>query len=119
MEHHTRPAIDPLFRSAAQVYGHRVVGVLLSGTSSDGVAGLKEIKRHGGGAIVQDPAEAKFSDMPRNALAKVEVDYCLPVTKIRDLLTRWADSPGIPLVEARSPATTPYEPSLGAVADCS
>jgi two-component system chemotaxis response regulator CheB len=85
-EHYNRPAIDPLFISAAQVYGQRVVGVLLSGLSSDGVAGLNEIKRHGGLVIVQDPAEAKFSELPRNALAKVGVDYCLPVTKIRDWL---------------------------------
>jgi two-component system chemotaxis response regulator CheB len=101
-EHYNRPAIDPLFCSAAQVYGRRVAGVLLSGTSSDGVAGLKEIKRHGGLVIVQDPAEAEFSEMPRNALAKVEVDYCLPVTKIRDLVTRWPDRLDVPMGEGRS-----------------
>ncbi len=95
-EHHNRPAIDPLFRSAAQVYGRRVVGVLLSGLLDDGVAGLKEIKRRGGLVIVQDPAEAMFSEMPRNALAKVEADYCLPVAKIRDLLMRWPVSLRIP-----------------------
>jgi two-component system chemotaxis response regulator CheB len=96
-EHYNRPAIDPLFRSAAQVYGRRVVGVLLSGTSSDSGAGLKEIKRHGGLVIVQDPAEAMFSEMPRNALAKVEADYCLPVAKIRDLLMRWPVSLRLPM----------------------
>ena len=95
-EHHNRPAIDPLFRSAAQVYGPRVVGVLLSGLLGDGVAGLKEIKRRSGLVIVQEPAEAMFSEMPRNALAKVGVDYCLPVTKIRDLLMRWPVSLRIP-----------------------
>ncbi len=87
-EHYSRPAIDPLFRSAAQVYGRRVVGILLTGLRCDGVAGLKEIKRRGGLVIVQDPAEALFSDMPRNALANAEADYCLPVTEIRDLLVR-------------------------------
>lgn len=96
-EHHVRPAIDPLFRSAAQVYGQRVIGVLLSGNLDDGVEGLKEIKRHGGLAIVQDPAEAGFPEMPRNALAKVEVDYCLPVTEIRDLMTRLPDLTRMPM----------------------
>jgi two-component system chemotaxis response regulator CheB len=86
--HYSRPAIDPLFRSAAQFYGRQVAGILLSGMRCDGIAGLKEIKRRGGLVIVQDPAEALFSDMPRNALANVEADYCLPVNKIRDLLVR-------------------------------
>jgi len=94
-EHHNRPSIDSLFRSAAQVYGQRVIGVLLSGMLDDGVEGLKEIKKHGGLAIVQDPAGAGFPAMPQNALAQVEVDYCLPVTKIRDLMTRL---PGLPRI---------------------
>ena len=98
-EHYNRPAIDPLFRSAAQVYGRRVIGVLLSGTFRDGVAGLKEIKRHGGLVIVQDPAEAMFSGMPRNALAEMEIDYCLPVTKIRELLTRSPEHLNMPMSE--------------------
>ena len=98
-EHYNRAAIDPLFRSAAQVYGRRVIGVLLSGTSRDGVAGLKEIKRHGGLVIVQDPAEAMFSEMPRNALAEIEIDYCLPATKIRDLVTRSPDHLNVPMSE--------------------
>jgi two-component system, chemotaxis family, protein-glutamate methylesterase/glutaminase len=87
-EHHVRPAIDPLFRSAAQVYGERVMGVLLSGMLDDGVEGLKEIKRQGGLAVVQDPAEAGFPDMPKNALANIEVDHCAPVAQIRDMITR-------------------------------
>ena len=87
-ECHPRPAIDPLFCSAAQCYGQRVVGVLLTGMLRDGVAGLKEIKRHGGLAIVQDPAEARFPDLPRSALAAVEVDACLPVAQIRALVTQ-------------------------------
>ena len=86
-EHHTRPAIDPLFRSAAQVYGQRVVGVLLSGMRDDGVNGLQDIKKHGGLVIVQDPAEAGFPDMPQNALSKIEIDHCAPVAQIRDLVT--------------------------------
>ena len=85
---HPQPAIDPMFSSVAQNYGHRAVGILLSGLLNDGVAGLKEIKRHGGLAFVQDPAEAQFPELPRNALAAVNVDACLPAAKIRDLLTQ-------------------------------
>ena len=101
-EHHNRPAIDPLFRSAAQVYGQRVIGVLLSGMLDDGVEGLKEIKRHGGVAIVQDPAEAGFPAMPLNALAEAEVDYCLAVTKIRDLMTRLPGLPTMPMGKSQA-----------------
>jgi two-component system, chemotaxis family, protein-glutamate methylesterase/glutaminase len=87
-EHRVRPAINPLFRSAAQVYGQRVIGVLLSGFLDDGVQGLMEIKRRGGLVIVQDPAEAGFPDMPQNARAKIGVEHCAPVAQIRDLITR-------------------------------
>jgi two-component system, chemotaxis family, protein-glutamate methylesterase/glutaminase len=101
-EHHVRPAIDPLFRSAARVYGQRVVGVLLSGFLDDGVRGLKEIKRRGGLAIVQAPAEAGFPDMPRNALAKIEIDHCAPVAQIRDWMTRLPDPHKIPMGKSSS-----------------
>jgi two-component system, chemotaxis family, protein-glutamate methylesterase/glutaminase len=96
-ERHVRPAIDPLFRSAAQVYGQRVIGVLLSGMLDDGVEGLKEIKRHGGLAVVQAPTEARFPYMPQHALDKIEIDYCLPVAQIRDLITRLPELPRLPM----------------------
>ena len=111
-EHHVRPAIDPLFRSAAQVYGQRVMGVLLSGFLDDGVEGLKEIKKYGGLAIVQSPAEARFPDMAKNALAAVEIDYCLPVAQIRHLMTRSPEPPKIPMAKslaARTKMVTPSE----------
>lgn len=89
-ENFSRPAIDPLFRSAAQVYGSRVVGVILSGTLNDGSAGLWEIKQHGGTAVVQAPQDAAFPAMPRNALNNVPIDYMLPAVEIPPLLTRLA-----------------------------
>lgn len=81
-----RPSINMLFRSAAAVYGRRVVGVILSGTLSDGVAGLWEIHKRGGLTIVQEPGEAQFSDMPINALTEVPVDYTLPACEIAQTL---------------------------------
>jgi len=87
-ENLTRPAVDPLFRSAAEAYGPRVVGVILSGALSDGAAGFNVIKRHGGITIVQDPDEARFPGMSRSALKYVDVDYCARVADISDLLVR-------------------------------
>lgn len=85
-ENHMRPAIDPLFRSAARAYGERVVGVVLSGTLGDGSMGLMAINAHKGIAIVQDPQEATFGSMPRAAIKYAEVDYVLPVAHISPLL---------------------------------
>ncbi|MFL6255423.1 MAG: chemotaxis protein CheB [Pyrinomonadaceae bacterium] len=87
-ENRFRPAIDPLFRSAAQVYGPRVVGVILTGGLDDGTSGLWTVKRLGGVAVVQNPDEAFMSSMPLNALAQVEVDYTLRLAEIPPLLVR-------------------------------
>src|SRR5437016_4131144 len=85
-ENRSRPAVDPLFRTAAKNFGERVIGIVLSGALDDGSMGLKEIKNSGGLAIVQDPAEAFHSDMPRNAREVANPDYCLPVAKISSSL---------------------------------
>ncbi|MCW8384730.1 chemotaxis protein CheB [Fluoribacter dumoffii] len=84
--HHCRPAIDPLFISAAANYGKQVVGILLSGVLDDGSAGLKEVKEHNGLAIIQSLNEAEFPDLPKHAAEKTEVDFCLPMEDIASLL---------------------------------
>ena len=92
-ENRFRPAIDPLFRSAAQVYGPRAIGVILTGNLDDGTAGLWAIKQLGGCAIVQDPVDALFPSMPRSALHHVKVDHCVPVADIASLLVRLTSEP--------------------------
>jgi two-component system chemotaxis response regulator CheB len=92
-ENWARPAIDPLFRSAALAYGPDAIGIVLSGRLNDGTAGLYEIKRQGGIAIVQTPAEAEAPDMPQSALENVPVDYSLPAAGIGRLLTRLVHEP--------------------------
>lgn len=90
-ENRYRPAIDPLFRSAAYVYGPRVVGVVLTGSLDDGTSGLWSIKQRGGIAIVQDPDEAFYPSMPRSAMTHVQVDYCLPLVDIGATLVQLAN----------------------------
>jgi two-component system, chemotaxis family, protein-glutamate methylesterase/glutaminase len=92
-ENRFRPAIDPLFRSAAQVYGPAAIGVILTGNLDDGTAGLWAIKQLGGTAIVQDPAEAMFPAMPTSALAHVRVDHTVPLAAIAPLLIRLTAQP--------------------------
>lgn len=87
-ENRFRPAVDPLFRSAAYAYGNRVIGVILSGALDDGTAGLWRIKFNGGLAVVQDPADAEVPSMPEHALSEVQVDYCVPVADMAGLLAR-------------------------------
>ena len=85
-ENRFRPAIDPLFRTAAQVYGPAAIGVVLTGSLDDGTAGLWVLKQLGGRAIVQDPADAMFPSMPRNAIRHVAVDHVVTVREIAPLL---------------------------------
>lgn len=91
-ENRFRPAVDPLFRSAAQTYGPRVVGIILSGGLDDGTAGLWTIQQLGGTAVVQDPHEAWAPSMPQSAMQHVRVDHVLRADEIAPLLVRLAET---------------------------
>ncbi len=92
-ENRSRPAIDPLFRTAAGAYGPRVVGVILTGMLDDGTAGLSAVKMCGGITVVQDPLDALSASMPTSALRYVGADFVLPVSEIAPLLARIAREP--------------------------
>lgn len=87
-ENHSRPAIDPTFRSSALAYGSRVIGVVLTGLLDDGTSGLMVIRAHGGAAVVQDPQTAMFPSMPRNALARVPDAVVANLAEMPKLLRR-------------------------------
>jgi two-component system, chemotaxis family, protein-glutamate methylesterase/glutaminase len=94
-EHFTRPAVDPLFRSAAEAYGPRVMGVLLTGGGDDGVRGLINIKAAAGISIIQNPDEAKASSMPMNALLYDHVDLVLSLQDIPSAVAALAQGESI------------------------
>jgi two-component system chemotaxis response regulator CheB len=89
-ENHCRPAIDPLFRSAAAAFGAGTIGVILTGYLDDGTVGLQAVKARGGFAIVQDPAEAEAPDMPTSALRHVDIDRTLGLDQIAAALIELA-----------------------------
>ena len=97
--HFTRPAIDPLFVSAADAYGGRVLGIVLSGTGADGAAGLRAIWESGGTALVQDPNEAAEPSMPRAALQKVPAAVCLPIRELARFIAAFSARQGSPSAE--------------------
>src|SRR5262249_32887089 len=85
-ENRARPAIDPLFRSAALAFGPEVIGVILTGNLRDGTAGLLAVKRSGGTTVIQDPADAAAPSMPRSAGQHVEIDYKVSLLQLAPLL---------------------------------
>jgi two-component system chemotaxis response regulator CheB len=93
--HFARPAVDVMFTSGAEQYGSRVIGVLLTGNLSDGVAGLVAIKQRGGLSLAQDPAEAEAPSMPQNAVKYDDVDAIFPIASLSALLSKLVSGIGI------------------------
>jgi two-component system chemotaxis response regulator CheB len=116
-----RPAIDPLFRSAAHEYGPQVAGVILSGNLDDGSVGLLMVRDRGGLTLVQDPEEARFPDMPRNAIAVARPHRVLPARDLGGALREWVSAgghemeprPGPPIAQAAPPAQGAVPPVPG------
>jgi two-component system chemotaxis response regulator CheB len=92
-ENHARPAIDPLFRSAALAYRRNVVGVVLTGNLDDGTVGLQAVKAYGGTSVVQDPTDAQVPSMPLSASRYVDTDYCVPLAEIAPTLVNLSRQP--------------------------
>jgi two-component system, chemotaxis family, CheB/CheR fusion protein len=108
---HLRMPVDAFLRSLAQDRGNAAIGVILSGTGTDGTLGLWQIKEDGGICFVQDPDTAKFSGMPQSAIAETAVDFTLPPGGIARELVRLADHPYV------SPAATPEDAPSAQPAD--
>jgi two-component system, chemotaxis family, protein-glutamate methylesterase/glutaminase len=108
-ENYSRPAIDPLFRSAGYVYRHRVVGVLLTGQLGDGSVGLQAIKAYGGTTIVQDPADAAYPEMPATALAIAHPDYVVALKDLPQLMHDLVATPAAPVQPSTAAETFSME----------
>ncbi len=87
-ENYSRPSIDSLFMSAADVYKDELIAVLLSGASEDGTKGMKRVKDFGGLTVVQDPETAQYPYMPKSAIKNVNVDRILSIEQIKDLMDK-------------------------------
>ena len=116
-ENLTRPAIDPLFRSAAISHGPRVIGVVLTGLLNDGAAGLAAVKQCGGVTVIQNPADAEAADMPLSALRALDVDYRAPVSDMGALLATLSREPAGPAVAVPPSLELEVEIALGRASD--
>ncbi|WP_218043754.1 chemotaxis protein CheB [Flavobacterium franklandianum] len=85
---YARPSIDVLFESAAEAYKNKLIGIILTGSNSDGTNGIKRIQECGGLTIVQDPKTAEAAYMPRSAIAAIQPDYILSLEEITALLIK-------------------------------
>jgi two-component system chemotaxis response regulator CheB len=103
-QHRTRPAVDPLFASAAAAYGSRVVGVVLTGGGHDGMQGLLDVTSAGGLSLVQKPSEAEHASMPEYAIAHDHVGAALTIDKIGDALLSLSRGEDVPIDAAETPA---------------
>jgi two-component system chemotaxis response regulator CheB len=108
-ENNARPAIDPLFRSAARNYGPRVIGVILTGALSDGTAGLIAVRTAGGLGIVQDPNDARIASMPQTAASIAGADHIVPVARLAELLVELVRDPS-PIRGAETMEPKPVDP---------
>jgi two-component system, chemotaxis family, protein-glutamate methylesterase/glutaminase len=86
--HYSRPSLDVSFKSAADVYKDKLVGIILTGANRDGSEGLNEIKCKGGLTIVQDPLEAEVDTMPKAAIKKTHIDHVLTLEGIKNMLIK-------------------------------
>jgi two-component system chemotaxis response regulator CheB len=111
-ENGVRPAVDPLFRSAARAYRSRVIGVVLTGALDDGTAGLTAVKVVGGVTIAQDPDEASSPGMPRSAVNAGVVDHVLPLRDIPLLISALVEEEATPVEQSDAPILTAKEPDL-------
>ncbi|WP_181161131.1 chemotaxis protein CheB [Labrys okinawensis] len=112
-ENMARPAIDPLFRSAAVGFGSRMIAVVLTGLLNDGAAGLADVKRCGGTTVVQNPADAEAPDMPMSALRASDVDYRSSLSDLAALLVKLSREQAGPRMEIPSEIRTEVEIALG------
>jgi two-component system chemotaxis response regulator CheB len=87
--HFSRPSIDVLFDSAADIYGERLMGVILTGANQDGAEGLAAVARAGGRSVVQDPSSAAVAYLPEAALQGGPVDAVLSIEQLQELFAAW------------------------------
>lgn len=109
---HSRPSIDVMFRSGARNYGRRVVGVILTGNLSDGVAGLIDIKKHGGLSLAQEPGEALAPSMPAHAVAYDGVDIVFLLAAGGAVLKTLVDAKGVEAALKTDGTRGPMDPPL-------
>jgi two-component system chemotaxis response regulator CheB len=111
-ENQHRPAIDPLFRSAARYYGPRVLAIILTGALIDGRSGLLAVRASGGMAVVQDPDDAPVASMPQNATEIAGADHLVPPARIASLLVELVNSNGEPEMGDRTVDPIERTPNL-------